>query len=148
MNIIFLDIDGVLNRLGEPEQGRTMRKTPEGYVGIDPELVERLKKIVKAIPVYIVLSSTWRLSPTWREDLKEQGFDLYVLDRTPRIPKEIRGVEINEWIRNWKSPDIEKYAILDDDSDMMPGQMRNFFKCDYRYGLTDKIMRKVIKHFS
>lgn len=152
MNIIFLDIDGCLNRLGKLSEGRTMKKTPEGYVGIDPELVTRLKKIVKATNAYIVLSSTWRLSGTWREDLKEQGFDLHILDRTPRLTKEIRGAEINQWMSTWisnkKNPDIDRYAIIDDDSDMLPGQMKNFFKCDYRYGLTEGVAKKVITHLS
>lgn len=54
MKIIFLDIDGVLNR------GSTVEKTPAGFVGIDKELIEKLSKFVKKTKSRVVLTSSWK----------------------------------------------------------------------------------------
>ena len=41
----------------------------------------------------------------------------------------------------------EKYAILDDDTDMLPEQFPNFFKTSWEVGVTPEIIEKVRKHF-
>ena len=58
----------------------------------------------------------------------------------------IRGDEIQEWLD--EHPEVEKYAIIDDDDDMLPEQEENFFQTDFQTGLTDEIAKKVIKHLN
>jgi len=146
MKVIFLDIDGVLNRLGTPQEGRTTTQW-NGFIGMEPELVQRFNSLVKKTGVQVVLSSTWRLSPTWREDMKGNGLDFEFLDRTESLydanksRRLDRGFEINKWLS--EHPDVDKYVIIDDDSDMLPDQV--FVQTSYAHGLTKEVMERVEK---
>ena len=80
----------------------------------------------------IILSSTWRLSPKHIEVL-EKYTGLKVKGKTPRLHT-IRGEEIKQYLDEHK--DITNYVILDDDSDMLDEQKRNFVKVDAKKGLT------------
>lgn len=55
MNLIFLDIDGVLNC-------HSTKERILGLYGIDPAKVHLLRQIVDAANSHIVLTSTWKLS--------------------------------------------------------------------------------------
>ena len=56
MRIIFLDIDGVLNRTGyHPGQSVGLRSW------IEPELASRLSTVIDATSAAVVLSSDWRV---------------------------------------------------------------------------------------
>lgn len=151
--IIFLDIDGVLNRLGTPQQGRTTEKW-EGLIGMEPELVTRFNRLVRETEAKVVLSSTWRLSKTWREDMRQNGLDFEFLDRTPHLHAGEgptyrhleRGAEVEHWLCEYLSTGapVQKYAIIDDDSDFMPGQP--LFQTSYESGLTKEIADAVAIH--
>lgn len=143
--VIFLDIDGVMNRLGTFEEGRTTTKW-EGYIGMDPELVALFNYIVKRIDAYVVLSSTWRMDPNWQETMRKNGFDFEFLDKTPRHPGKRRGEEIYAWLK--QNRDIKRYAIIDDDSDMLVLQKPHFFHTDYRLGLTKEMATEIIRYLS
>lgn len=157
MKIIFLDIDGVLNRLGTPMQGRTTTKW-EGLIGMEPELVERMNALVARTGALVVLSSTWRLSKTWREDMRQNGLTFEFLDRTPYLQTGEgesfhhleRGEEIDAWICEYLTQDRERqldaYAIIDDDSDMLPSQP--LFKTGYEKGLTQEIADAIAAHLA
>ena len=54
MNVIFLDIDGVLNNYA------TKARTPMGYTGINNSLAKRLSELVKETDSVVVLTSTWK----------------------------------------------------------------------------------------
>ena len=58
----------------------------------------------------------------------------------------VRGHEIQEWLD--KHPEVTRYAILDDDSDMLPEQMPNFFKTTFQNGLIEDIAKKVTEHLN
>lgn len=63
----------------------------------------------------------------------------------------IRGVEIYEWLNKNVPWDIRKknehkYAILDDDSDMLLWQKDHFFQTSFKTGITEEIVEKVIEH--
>jgi hypothetical protein len=134
MKIIFLDIDGVLN----------CQKTTErfhGFVSIDPKLVKRLNRILKETDAKIVLSSTWRLFEDNKEILEKTG--IKYIDVTPSFHG-LRGEEINDWLS--KHPEVDRYVILDDDSDMLPNQI--LFQTTWNDGLTLKIMHEVIKYLN
>jgi hypothetical protein len=74
-----------------------------------------------------------------------------VIDVTPVLNTH-RGEEIEYWLQeNW----VDRYCIIDDDSDMLPEQMPYFVKTsdnidhedciDIGYGLTKKCAEKVIE---
>ena len=56
MDVIFLDIDGVLNCKRTPNP----RKLP--YI-VDPLLLKRFKQLVDRVGAEVVLSSIWRYDP-------------------------------------------------------------------------------------
>ena len=146
MKIIFLDIDGVMNRLGSEEQQRT-KHMYQGAVGWDEDLVKRFNKLLLDADAHWVLSSSWRHAERWRLDMFQMGTDVKrLVDRTPHLPGEIRGKEIDLWLK--KHPMAENYAIIDDDSDMLPWQGRHFFHTNYAEGLTPEIAERVRLHLS
>lgn len=55
-----------------------------------------------------------------------------------------RGKEIDEWLS--KHPEVTKYVILDDDTDMEEHQLPFFIKTDpYKDGLNNEVANKVIE---
>lgn len=153
MKVVFLDIDGVVNYQGcqwrwnysepyllkEGERG--------GLYGMDPDRVSLINQIVRITHAKVVLSSAWRHNDDWRNTMKANGFDFEFLDRTVVGGYDgIRGAEIQEFLDS--HPDITKYAIIDDDSDMLPHQLPNFFKTSWLHGITDEIFQNVITHLN
>lgn len=138
MKILFLDIDGVANCKTTGQQHR-------GVIGIDPYKAFLIGKILDQTDAVMVLSSTWRLWKDSRDEVEKQIATIF--NCTPQFTGRPRGEEIDSWLKNasWK---IERYAILDDDSDMLPNQLSNFFKTSWETGLTDEIAEKVIKHLN
>lgn len=136
MKILFLDVDGVLNSW----------KTGGRYA-LKRSCLRRLQKIIEETECKVVLSSTWRRDEyalkRLKRVLKYRGLE--ILDKTIYIPSGPRGLEIQEWI---KRNDVKRYAILDDDSDMLEEQLKNFFQTDGDYGLTDTITYRVIYHLT
>jgi len=133
--VLFLDIDGVVNCINTRQRHR-------GAIGIDPDLAVLIKKILIGVEnLNVVLSSSWRCFQGGREEVENSVLPIY--DVTPRINGE-RGWEIKKWLDD--HPDVEKYAILDDDSDMLPSQLPNFFRTSWDTGITKEIVDKVINH--
>ena len=153
MKIIFLDIDGVVNshawyekrpKLG-PDHSREEFKKNE----FDPEAVKILRNIIAKTGAKVVLSSTWRLSEEGREEVKRYCCDF--ISYTGECTSRIRGAEIHMWINdniNYKERDKVRYVILDDDSDMLMWQKDNFFRTDYKIGLTNEIADGVIRYLN
>lgn len=111
MNVIFLDIDGVLNGYETAEQ------SPEGFTGIDDEKVALLAEIAQLFHAEIVLSSDWRLSFNKDRDTKYlleklNKYGLKITDFTPNISSQLRGAEISVWLDQHK--EVEQYVVLDD----------------------------------
>lgn len=132
--ILFLDIDGVCNFAGTKERHR-------GFIGIDPLLMERAKKIIEDTKCSVVLSSTWRLKG---EDRQEVQRHIKLYDATPYRPGSLRGLEVKLWLE-WH-PAVKVYAILDDNSDFYGYQ--HLFKTSFTEGLTEEIAKKVIEHLN
>lgn len=138
MPLIFLDIDGVLNC-------RSTRQQFNDVVGIDPAKVAILKRILQETAASVVLSSTWRFDQDWRSALLAAGLPLdRFIGVTDRAHSRIRGEEIQAWID--KHSVVGQYAILDDDSDFLPGQPH--FKTTSQDGLTNEIADAVIRHLN
>lgn len=153
MNIIFLDIDGVLNshdwfeRRGKLSPDATR---DEFYAhDFDPEAVARFRMLAMDTNAEIVLSSTWRLHEDNRDAVRKYVMEFR--DITPECDSRIRGAEIYMWIQKNIPYDERKnlkYAIIDDDSDMLLWQKDDFFQTSFKTGLTDEVCDKIRKHFS
>jgi len=130
MNIVFLDIDGVLNNLASSAMGVSL-------INEKAMLVARLCSQTKAS---VVVSSSWKILynlKTLQEMLWRVGVSgVDILDVTPNIHDigTVRGDEIKAWLN--QHPNVENYVILDDNSDMLEEQLPHFVQTDHHFGLT------------
>jgi hypothetical protein len=154
MNIIFLDIDGVLN-----SEEYFIKRNKTGYdekyplSEFDSEAVKRFNRIIKATNASIVISSAWRIGRTTnqlKELFKKVGINGTIIGKTPslkgrcRFGETVRGDEIQFWMLNSKVK-FDNYVILDDDNDMCKNQQNNFVKTMWKYGLKDWHVEDAIK---
>lgn len=128
MNVIFLDIDGVLNC-----NYSTYEMTSTHSMFVQDNKIKILKEIIDRTDAKVVLSSTWRVG--WkrlelgikdnpiaidfvelRDKLLEFGIELY--DRTPKFDAigRRRGDEIKAWLD--AHPEVDGCVIIDD----LPGK--------------------------
>lgn len=141
--VLFLDIDGVCNnRRTRERQGDTK------FIGIKPELADRVRRIVAETGCKVVLSSSWRLFPeskAWAEQNVCEFFDVTAdLQRGAMWGIVYRDFEIKEWLE--RHPGAKRYAILDDSHDFLWGQ--HLFRTTWAEGLTDTIADNVIAHLN
>lgn len=178
MNIIFLDMDGVincnsfiekwnkekgLNSLKEFKEKYCLSSTGPYFYFIVPELLERFNRLYNEIPnCKVVWSSSWRR--TVKKNSKPFIEGLYYkcgfpensfLSYTPHIPYLLRYNEIEEWIKIFKNTyNIEKCAIIDDLSEANPmvdsylGIPIKFFKTSFQKGLTQEIADEILNFFN
>ncbi len=139
--VLFLDIDGVCNSEEYMTSGRHVKGT---MLGIDPFPAVLVKMIVQDTGCEVVLSSTWRLNAETREEVRKEVVDF--VDVTPNFWDKYRGEEIEDWLN--RNPDVIRYAILDDDIDMLAYQAPNFFKTTWKEGLTREIAKAVTEHLN
>ena len=164
MKVIFLDIDGVLNSDAYAVRYHKEVLKEKGYhIFVDPNAVNRVKRICDETGAKIILSSSWRMF-----DLKNTLKDLnlyrdlkpiidYIIGITPRLNCDRRGTEINYVIprvdgcvekgliaEQYKGEKIDFYIIIDDDDDMVGFQHDLLIRTDYMVGLTDDDMDKAI----
>ena len=136
MNVIFLDIDGVLATL----------KTDYSY--FEPACLKRLNKIVRAIDAHIVVSSTWRIGSSLTNLQTKFDRDPYLKQRvigmTPVFPRKEdrkplepfgRGLEISAWLND---NEVEKHIVIDDDSFDIEPHLEFLICTDAYLGLQDK----------
>ena len=115
-NVIFLDVDGVLNN-------STTRDRIGNYTGLDDGKIELLAKLLTSLKADLVLCSSWK--EKWFKNQKNQQdvfanilderlglYGLVIADRTIDEGRN-RGEGILEWIRI-HGP-LEYYIILDDE---------------------------------
>lgn len=121
MNIIFLDVDGVLNSIDHAKKvyEETLRAHSGYEYPFDPECLERLQKLVEKTDARIVITSTWRKTEEGKRVLQNilEQYDLAnrVIGYTPILNKK-RGEEIKSFL---ETLNVEaSYIILDDDDDM------------------------------
>ena len=137
MKVIFLDIDGVLN--DAITTADLMDDSPK------KEHLDCLKQIVDATGAEIVLSSTWRLFPLSRREIKKSlatvGLDF--IDRTDELD-DGRGAEIDAWL--CKHPEVENFVILDDEDRDMKGEFADHIvRTSFYTGLLPEHVEKAIK---
>lgn len=140
MKIVMVDVDGVLNTES------SLRKRALNETGIDPYRVVLLHRILEATGAKVVVSSSWRLYPKSLEHVKK-ACTPHFLDVTPNPPGKSRGEKITHWLED--HPEVERYAVLDDDADAGIGHDGNFFQTNfYKDGLNEEIAEKIIKHLN
>lgn len=136
LNILFLDIDGVLNTSFDDE------KTPGGDTGISVKKLEALSSLIAKFDLEIVLTSSWR------QDIIEESkdgiylteqlakVDTAVYDVTKYISPSERAVEILTWIKEHYN-EINDLVILDDqdfDFNKYVNLKKHLVKCNVHNG--------------
>lgn len=129
-NVIFLDIDGVLNNMRCMKFGEHM----------DIECARHLRRIVNHANCDVVISSTWRIGNSThnlREIFYPWGLHRVIGRTCTNLPgtSDLRGDEIKAWIDTFG---CKNYLILDDDNDMLPSQKDNFINTIADVGLTEE----------
>ena len=149
MNIIFLDIDGVLNC------GGTEELAPSGCIGVEDMMIRNLKKIVDDTGANIVLTSTWKSEWSKGADYKSEDFkylenrlrefNITIFDKTDDHISN-RGEGIKKYLRT--HPEITNWIVIDDiifdddDNEIC----EDFVNTDYSYrGLTFKLLLNEIE---
>lgn len=142
-NIIFLDVDGVLNNgtwaMEMYERGIHVYRNDILY---EPAL-ERLKRLVETTGAKLVISSAWRQIPVAYGHLKEwlAKYSMAVYDKTPYVGG-CRGDDITSWF--YRNPGDYNYVILDDEDDMGIHKGR-LVRTDFDRGLTDEDVEKACR---
>jgi hypothetical protein len=136
MNIVFLDIDGVLNST-EFLLEMTGRQKP--VIQESDFWVMALNNLDSAkTGSKVVITSAWRHS--WKQTqilslLCEKGFNGEIFSMTPIVKDNDRAVEVRLWLNTWRHGFNEiKFVILDDDD--VPDFGDKFVKIDRNVGLT------------
>ncbi|MEE7440909.1 HAD domain-containing protein [Methylobacterium oryzae] len=148
--ILFLDVDGVLNTHDGWAAGH------DGHDSLDPGPVARLNALCHRTGCRIVVSSSWRGGPYrgpkgCRAILRRLGVtgpfhrDWRTRDWRPADgwgwECKVRGKQIADWLA---AHPATAYAIVDDDSDMLPEQMPRYVKTHFKDGLQDVHIERLI----
>lgn len=121
-----------------------------------PERISWLNKLCEETNSAIVLSASMRNQynvAELQEIFNNCGATFTIIDKTPHTGYE-RGTEISKWLKDncmkWFGVnyyDFYRYAIIDDDSDMLLNQQNNFFQTDNYSGLTPNTCYKIKRFF-
>jgi hypothetical protein len=152
INVLFLDVDGVLNTLFQAGGGKVLH----------PRLLLRLKAVVDASPgCRIVISSTWRKRRDYMEFLRlrleDVGIDPSVvigstsdlpLDArhtgdSPSTPEQIRADEILLYVANHQA-DIASWVAVDDMQ--LPFSECHFVRTNPESGLSEQNAKEIVSH--
>jgi len=133
MSVLFLDIDGVVLSGEELWASQNNRYLP-------PHKVAMVKEVCDRSGAVVVVSSTWRFSESTESDLRNAGLCLHRDWRTPMSGRigsifvgRCRGEEIAAWLAD--HPEVESWAIVDDDSDMLAAQFDRFVRTPFVTGI-------------
>lgn len=136
MNIIFLDVDGVLNSMAFFEQNNG-----KGHAMISDYNLQMLAKIYHTCNAKIVLSSSWRTLDVpddvhvhWMYQYLVDAlarYDMEIISKTPELEMN-RPLEIKTWLDNQSNKEEIRFVSLDDD----------FPKEEYeKYGIGECLVR-------
>ncbi len=137
MNIIFLDIDGVLCNHEQWNVKLHGRNEVTGLHHFEFSAVYLLNEFAAKNNAKVVISSTWRTFglDKLREHFKLEGCTVDIIDETPQLSisrdeAKANGLDMEKWtyqsvqrgeeIKAWldKHPAIKSFVIFDDNSDM------------------------------
>jgi hypothetical protein len=143
MNVIMLDIDGVLNSVSSMVAYHHLRGPSNTIYSeadrLDPVAIGLLKYLIDVTDAKIVVSSTWRLNYSLQE--LADIFAKYGWEDAPFVSETgrggintVRGDEIKQWLD--AHPEVTNYVIIDDDSDMLDEQLPHFVNTSGTTGFT------------
>lgn len=140
--VIFLDYDGCTLTL------RTMLASGKpGFSSapFDPITCRVLERVCRT-GISIVVSSTWREGPRWRDKLEEAGLMEFIHPTCPITPSLNcdRSIEINDWLST--HPEVTDYRIIDDDHfNWTPEQIPKWIQCEPHDGLGGREMAALME---
>lgn len=158
MNIVFLDVDGVLNNLNDAIAFRNKynRAFGSGFNWpFNKESMECLRKIVLKSNSRIVITSTWRKSPTGLKVLTTKLAEYGIADRVEGLVPDLarnfkysRGYEIYEFLKKYPN---SNFVILDDEfydyfsGDKKIDLSKHLIHLDIHTGLKKKHIKPALK---
>lgn len=157
MKVIFLDIDGVLNSqqsciYWNRRYKEGTHSVANGCMTLCPIACSNLQYVLEKLPdIKMILSSTWRLSDTWKEDLLNasipQSILSKIIDVTSKKFSSSRGEEIRMYLN--EHSEVEDFVIIDDVHWDM-GEFRDdtrFVNTCESHGLTWFEAVRILKYF-
>jgi len=159
MKIIFLDFDGVLNSYSD--RPKVAPFVINGHIGLYPEKIDLLNKIIAETKASIVVSSAWRGGRSVNDlqiILADAGFKYSqsVIGKTSthyigNFPQLARGLQISDWITNGKSLyniKVDDFIVIDDESSGLTELGELFFQINGQTGLTLEDAEEIIKRLN
>lgn len=149
MNIIFLDVDGVLNNIKDAEE--LYEKTRKPIVGFEWPFskisLNVLKRIVDDTDAQIVVTSSWRLRKQGREillsELEKYNLKERVIGWTPSLKAFDREKEIIAYLKSIEYENLN-FIILDDEVSWYKDLENNVIKTNAYFGLNEEHLEKSI----
>jgi len=154
MEIIFLDIDGVLNSnawFNSEEYNIKAKNMSFPDTHLDKKCIFNLNYLCNLSGADILISSTWREFDDCIPALRRNGVTANIIGTTPCLRRNLenglyiaktRGEEIQAWLDN---NGYESYVIIDDCSDMLRSQQKNFVQTNGKVGLTKTNVLQALK---
>lgn len=162
IQVLFLDIDGVLNCDASARYWYVRRhsafggasRTP-GCMPWCPICVSNFQDLLERSPenLRIVLSSAWRIGRNTLEELQQFFTENEIpsdrlIGRTPPSLSGERGKEIEHWLEH-TSNKVSNFVILDDERGGLNRELRrHLVKTDRRTGLTVCHIEKILRMLS
>ena len=132
--VIFLDIDGVLNRPCD-------KAVSKDHV-VAAVLLARFESLVSSTDARVVLASTWRHEPDGLQKARELGVPFE--DVLPDLRPCSRGSEVKAWLS--KHANIDRFVIVDDDDDEYEDMP--LFQPNPNKGLSAELAASVEEYFA
>lgn len=148
MNIIFLDIDGVLRTSKSDKEISDLLgiEIPKNVFerDFDKKSISTLNYICHVSRAKVVISSTWRTVYSIQDIRKyfhKNGFTGDIIDYTPIGQN--RGDEIVEWL---DTNDVNKFVVIDDNINDIKKHvsLKNIIKIDKLCGLNELVIDDIL----
>ena len=144
MNIIFLDVDGVLNRVNKDISYGLKRPYTDYFYPFTDECLNNLKELVEKTNSYIVITSTWRYDEIGKsillEVLRKYKIDNRIIGYTSILGN--KHDEIKAYLDILD--DNINYIIIDDDNTFKE-LSNHLIKTDFEIGLNKDNVLEGIK---
>jgi hypothetical protein len=174
MNLLFLDVDGVLNcedfyekqyNCSRKEFSKTNKKDVKKKIitgleyyknNICSDRIKMLNVVCEKHNIKVIISASMRNNNSvenLQKIFKYCGATFEIIDKTECFGFE-RGVEISWWLKNKLEnytnityENFKNYVILDDENDFLIRQKDNFFQTDSYFGLTEECCNLIDEFF-
>jgi hypothetical protein len=144
MNVIFTDVDGVLNNPIILKQ--------KGSVSFDDECLAQFVRLVQRTSGSVVVTSSWRLSTDKMDFLRAQftqaGIIGQLLGQTPDLGDVAsRAREIQHWLNS--NPSVTSFVILDTFyGAQLKNNLNSFHNVNEERGLTCWDVDRILEYFN